>query len=339
MTAVSWRFDPRSRTGSDRWVLNVGMSGNRFDPRSRTGSDRIDIRALTASVRFDPRSRTGSDSDACHFSDSRAVSIHAPARGATCARSLDEFLLQDVSIHAPARGATRMPPLLFAKTRQFRSTLPHGERRKLRRPIPKVLAFRSTLPHGERLEAFENYINQDEFRSTLPHGERHRPSFARREMNAVSIHAPARGATAKFTLTVSVPGGFDPRSRTGSDLRATRPIRSFRRSSAGFDPRSRTGSDRPLLWRVRHVACVSIHAPARGATAVWYAVIAKQIKFRSTLPHGERPQITVQADVHGPFRSTLPHGERLVGSAHASDFTWFRSTLPHGERLAAIGPY
>ena len=34
------------------------------------------------------------------------VSIHAPARGATCFRPFSWFASLEVSIHAPARGAT-----------------------------------------------------------------------------------------------------------------------------------------------------------------------------------------------------------------------------------------
>ena len=56
----------------------------------------------------------------------------------------------------------------------------------------------------------------------------------------------------------------------------------------GFDPRSRTGSD--------------------GVTWKEYD---RWRRFRSTLPHGERPAPRGKAKALSRFRSTLPHGERL----------------------------
>ena len=56
------------------------------------------------------------------------------------------------------------------------------------------------------------------FRSTLPHGERPWRSPPEPREDTVSIHAPARGATAARWGTPERPTRFDPRSRTGSDL-------------------------------------------------------------------------------------------------------------------------
>ena len=102
----SERFNPRSRTGSDRKVEIGTTIYLGFNPRSRTGSDPRYGGFDVTPISFNPRSRTGSD--------------EAPICG------LDLFIA--VSIHAPARGAT----LLGQHTRLFRfrfqSTLPHGER-------------------------------------------------------------------------------------------------------------------------------------------------------------------------------------------------------------------
>ena len=79
------------------------------------------------------------------------------------------------------------------------------------------------------------------FQSTLPHGERQ--DLARQPAaNCVSIHAPARGATA-----------------------------------SGHPPYC--------------VALVSIHAPARGATTT-RARAGSEDMFQSTLPHGERQRMS-----------------------------------------------
>ena len=62
----------------------------------------------------------------------------------------EELIQGAISIHAPARGAT----LLKRRTsmsKRFQSTLPHGERRSPgSSSSSKIWIFQSTLPHGER---------------------------------------------------------------------------------------------------------------------------------------------------------------------------------------------
>ena len=57
-------------------------------------------------VHFNPRSREGSDKSSQSLSNAvNQISIHAPAKGATCS-SDNLFPSQSISIHAPAKGAT-----------------------------------------------------------------------------------------------------------------------------------------------------------------------------------------------------------------------------------------
>ena len=79
-----------------------------FNPRSRAGSDLCSVYRYVCSIcSFNPRSRAGSDYLMRPSTpDSTAVSIHAPARGATIATFLDD----DNSLNL------------------FQSTLPRGER-------------------------------------------------------------------------------------------------------------------------------------------------------------------------------------------------------------------
>ena len=121
---------------------------------------------------------------------------------------------------------------------QFQSTLPRGERPPFNRFLRKEYGFQSTLPRGER---------QDR--------KRYKPGQA-----AISIHAPARGATCcmdefknKFEFQSTLPRGerrrvsagksarnyFNPRSREGSD----RIPRRKDKRRLHFNPRSREGSD------------------------------------------------------------------------------------------------
>ncbi len=72
------------------------------DAREWDREKRIGVRASTY---FNPRTRTGCDTEHGGSTGIRSISIHAPARGATCIReALDLVLI--ISIHAPARGAT-----------------------------------------------------------------------------------------------------------------------------------------------------------------------------------------------------------------------------------------
>ena len=92
---------------------------------------------------------------------------------------------------------------------------------------------------------------------------------------------------------------------------------------------------------MRSPPSVSIHAPAWGATDIYFQDLA-DTEFQSTLPHGERREQLIVADhdasvsIHAPawgatgaagcpgqgpfqFQSTLPHGERLKTSQTVRD--------------------
>src|SRR5690606_34355151 len=102
----------------------------------------------------------------------RAVSTHAPARGAT-RRLAPRTAAGEVSTHAPARGATSIESAGRDGSRRFQPTLPRGERRPSRSASERLLVFQPTLPRGERPERTDEV------------GVR----------SVVSTHAPARGAT------------------------------------------------------------------------------------------------------------------------------------------------
>ena len=188
------------------------------------------------------------------------VSIHAPAWGATCLvrrahsavrrfnprpRMGGDLLGASGALGCPPFQSTpphggRLPSYEGTKrSKVFQSTPPHGGR-----PVPKIhrsvgQAFQSTPPHGGRrwLGGMRTFCAM--FQSTPPHGGRR--NRARRIANgiAVSIHAPAWGAT-RGRIDQVGRGGFNPRPRMGGDLEAE---------------------------LAELVAGVSIHAPAWGATA------------------------------------------------------------------------
>ena len=101
-------FNPRSREGSDQEVLRWQRVMHNFNPRSREGSDLVLGYTAVFVDDFNPRSREGSDQPSVDAKLSYAISIHAPAKGATRMYS-SPSRWTGISIHAPAKGATRTP--------------------------------------------------------------------------------------------------------------------------------------------------------------------------------------------------------------------------------------
>ena len=93
--------------GATEVFLPYLTNGSDFNPRSRTGSDLHRSSCPVPPPYFNPRSRTGSDEMSDLLADNRiAISIHAPARGATRSLPGQWGRSHAISIHAPARGAT-----------------------------------------------------------------------------------------------------------------------------------------------------------------------------------------------------------------------------------------
>ena len=111
--------------------------------------------------------------------------------------------------------------------------------------------FQSTHPHGcDEIKAIR-FGRQKRVSITHPHGVRHNLSILIQSLNAVSIHAPAWGATSLLVAEAGPGWSFNPRTRMGCDTR--------------------------YFVHVRASFTVSIHAPAWGATIsviTWIRCIA-----------------------------------------------------------------
>ena len=143
-------FNPRSRKGSDLFVLLPYSRRTYFNPRSRKGSDLRDANKITKRV---------------------PISIHAPARGAT-RYSLIYYACSSISIHAPARGATWEQFKADVATAIFQSTLPQGERLFCAAggPVDNKISIHAPARGATGMEPISVYLTQ--FQSTLPQGER-----------------------------------------------------------------------------------------------------------------------------------------------------------------------
>src|SRR6266545_4825369 len=233
-----------------------------------------------------------------------------PPHGERLDRVID-LTREDVSIHAPARGATTE-----------------------NRFGPRTSSCLNPRPRtGSDTAGAVVAVYSEMFQSTPPHGERRLPRRRGEVCDGVSIHAPARGATRIVMSSPPFSICFNPRPRTGSDMR---------------------------VRLLRALDIVSIHAPARGATAGGRAPrmmtgrfnprprtgsdaspktsAAPRSSFQSTPPHGERRR-SAQGEherqgvsIHAPARGATP------GSPRPCDQYEFQSTPPHGERRAAPFP-
>ena len=145
--------------------------------------------------------------------------------------------------------------------------------------------------------------------------------------NSISIHAPARGATAgergarkmpQFQSTLPRGERQPCNGKTGDahEFQSTLP-RGER--PAGYNP-------------PEPVPCISIHAPARGAT-LHDVCKADFYTFQSTLPRGERPfSPSLSFNIFFNFNPRSREGSDLAGVALLVIVNQFQSTLPRGER-------
>ena len=211
------------------------------------------------------------------------ISIHAPARGATC-QCRCQIRVQCISIHAPARGATQAAAGRLAaaanfnpRTREgcddvviwpvflidaFQSTHPRGVRRfDWRITVWRNLRFQSTHPRGVRLKARREKAEGRKFQSTHPRGVRPKPP-------------PAAGVMSLFQSTHPrgvrrIAGGlYSSKSRFQSTHpRGVRLALSYRNRRLPAFQSTHPRGVRLLDRQIRSLAeYISIHAPARGAT-------------------------------------------------------------------------
>ena len=199
-----------------------------FNPRTRVGCDgghAVLVGCRTAC--FNPRTRVGCDGERKARKAHRCmVSIHAPAWGATLVLSFLYGSIK-VSIHAPAWGATDAKTLFVTDPSGFNPRTRVGCDVGGLHGLSSLSLFQSTHPRGVRRAVVLRALAAVGFQSTHPRGVRparccrwrpRSPGFNPRTrvgcdpasehhpggMDAVSIHAPAWGATLQAYLAVQV---------------------------------------------------------------------------------------------------------------------------------------
>ena len=128
---VSSSFQSTLPRGERPNLPTLSIAPFKFQSTLPRGERHNDVNnACVCSPNFNPRSREGSDSFTLMMPPTQAISIHAPARGATCHTSSYRRSTLIISIHAPARGATYEVGDELPDSEIFQSTLPRGERRR-----------------------------------------------------------------------------------------------------------------------------------------------------------------------------------------------------------------
>ncbi len=210
---------------------------------------------------FNPRTREGCDPP-CFCRTACVICFNPRTReGCDLASGVPVWIVQ-VSIHAPARGATYVLLLLCASD----GVSIHAPARGATGHYGNIFIygkFQSTHPRGVRRDLVMTAAGTVEFQSTHPRGVRHFPWPHPRPRRAFqSTH----------------PRGVRQNGRRYVDRRY------------GFNPRTREGCDRKSAALI-HKWCVSIHAPARGATRSIFT-LNDEHRFQSTHPRGVRPLLS-----------------------------------------------
>ena len=168
-TALRFQFTrPRgARPVPARWA----GSHCGFNSRAREGRDFRRWSGRGARGCFNSRAREGRDRLTDERDEARAVSIHAPARGATTV-PIWPRPRSGVSIHAPARGATQYVKSMIQYW-QFQFTRPRGARRKAGDlsgdPVDR---FNSRAREGRDVACGSAVADGSPFQFTRPRGAR-----------------------------------------------------------------------------------------------------------------------------------------------------------------------
>ena len=173
-------------------------------------------------------------------------------------------------------------------------------------PPARLPTFQSTHPRGVRPRASARLSQPSRFQSTHPRGVRHGTAWGDAGAAAVSIHAPAWGATMPRLLPTCGGRSFNPRTRVGCDaatigccvetmlFQSTHPRGVRLHAPDGRDGFFSVSIHAPAwgatanISQAESVCRVSIHAPAWGATGAGNIIINNDEVFQSTHPRGVR---------------------------------------------------
>ena len=123
-------FNPRSREGSDKNVFDSGVTDSVISIHAPArGATAVCFIWQIVDTNFNPRSREGSDKDGASVKLMDRIFQSTLPRGERQKYLAFSSASFAISIHAPARGATYLKYRYNIGSFVFQSTLPRGERR------------------------------------------------------------------------------------------------------------------------------------------------------------------------------------------------------------------
>ena len=357
--------------GERPYIVNDLLQSKHFNPRSHEGSDIINFASNNLSTNFNPRSHEGSDIFSCIPGHYHVGFQSTLPRGERREDLGTDAATVGISIHAPTRGATCPSRQCHRSTGHFNPRSHEGSDAVFLSDNPVDFNFNPRSHEGSDVAPVQPAPTEE-----------------------ISIHAPTRGATFWKASKTSGQMHFNPRSHEGSDRQAARlslraaqfqstlprgerqaeilskaihwifqstlPRGERRTGNAGcsplvdFNPRSHEGSDVQGAGRNDNNVGISIHAPTRGATAVYHTRDIGLTDFNPRSHEGsDRTACILESfqtiSIHAPTRGATGHpGYNFSCHQHfnprsheGSDIQFmcirnflcaFQSTLPRGER-------
>ena len=254
---------------------------------------------------FNPRSREGSDIFRGRLHPGYFSFQSTLPRGERPRASRHFAVGSSISIHAPARGATKTFVRFYTYCTTFQSTLPRGERHDTCFLTLLKFQFQSTLPRGERL----GFVFLVPARIAISIHAPARGATATDQLSHnvcnISIHAPARGATVKhYSASCTIDISIHAPARG-----ATHYCKETYKILCNFNPRSREGSD--LLPSLSFLRQFDFNPRSREGSD--YSQRTETCNFRHFNPRsreGSDLYFGQKSHSRDTFQSTLPRGER-----------------------------
>ena len=265
----------------------------------------------------------------------RAVSIHAPTRGATTHERTDERTTSSFNPRAHAGRDARAPPRPAWGARfnprahagrdssranavvwdaWFQSTRPRGARQLHSARPPTLKVFQSTRPRGARRRGCVPSRPTTTFQSTRPRGAR--PPRSRRQSSRRAFQSTRpRGARRRSTAHRPTGRRFNPRAHAGRDAGRMGAGDGRRLVSIHAPTRGATSGTN----RMQRLRQVSIHAPTRGATHARVARLEGRTCFNPRAHAGRDPRHPPASARSCRFQSTRPRGARLARDVRLLD--------------------
>ena len=184
-------FNPRAREGRDRWFRERTTTTGVSIHAPARGATRAAAFGTGAGRGFNPRAREGRDRSAAAMPSNPAPFQSTRPRGARPRHQRPARRRAAVSIHAPARGATPPRPTTPCGSWRFNPRAREGRDRGVVAFGSPTNVFQSTRPRGARRMATEKMCCLSMFQSTRPRGAR-RCSVSLRRSGSASFNPRAR---------------------------------------------------------------------------------------------------------------------------------------------------